>query len=223
MLAFSLLLVACGNGSTGGGGGGNNGGNNGGGAITDGVIVQGVQVKDATQITNDTFINFASLPDYNGSLDFNLHADGKPITDYVPGSSVKVTNGKLNMTLGTPKNEYLGVPVNFPSFTPSTTKFFEYFLSDQERVFVTSDKYMLYCLKTYTSTKLEIASLIYVDGNATAKATDTFGSYTYITDCSFKKGWNFVIVEENSSTKITKYTSSQTLPSGFYWVVLKQQ
>jgi hypothetical protein len=211
MLAFSLLLAACG-GKAGGDDTDDTGAQTG---ITNGIIAQGLQVKylDGIQIPWEDDINVANLPNYTGTLDFN-YCDGKPITDYVPGTSIKVTNGKLNMTLGTPKAEYLKTIDRFPTnwfiedninitVTPSNAKVLEEFFE-----FTTSDEaYELLCLNDYDD-----AWFTYADRDVTIKGTYSNYDYTQTYDFSFKKGWNY------STDEIY---SSQTLPSGFYWIVYK--
>jgi hypothetical protein len=209
LLAFSLILSlslsAC---KDGGGNGGN-----GGGGITGGVIAQGIQVKDATNKTNPIG-NAADLPDYTGSLDFT-----SVITNYVPGSSVKITNGKLYMTLGTPKSEYLSSSSEYGEYvTPSNTNFFEYANEGSGGQFVTG-MYVLGCVKRLTNTIEEYAGLMYVDRDVTVKVSQNLPNYEL--DCSLKKGWNYMVGIEDSGNDIEKWTSSQMLPSDYYWVVFK--
>jgi hypothetical protein len=176
------------------------------------VIAQGVQVKDGTGMTNwSTIPDPTTFSDYNGILDFNY------IANFAPGSSLKVTNGKLNMTLGTPKSEYLeslswfierGITV-----TPSNAKF----VSTVDDGFPTSDEvYYLLCFK-----RLKAAYLTYADRNVTMKGTYSDYGEVYDYDCSFKKGWNYMLIERDISGDKYTYTSSQTLPSDYYWVVTK--
>jgi hypothetical protein len=241
LLAFSLILslslVACKDGG-GGSGNGGNGGNGGGGATivtnSDGSsAISDVQVKDATNITN-TSISAADLPNYAGTLDFGYLSGGPDyvdiFTDIAPGSSVKVTNGKLNMTLGNVTGGKLRNASYFFSgesgssnvtITPSDTKGYCIF----DTAFRTSDvTYMLICGKKMTATSQEAATLFYVDKDCTVKGkisgSTEIGNNPNV-DCSFKKGWNYFYWEFNVNDSTAKCSSSQTLPSSYYWVVAK--
>jgi hypothetical protein len=184
-----------------------------------------LQVKDGTQISWNSFVA-ANLPDYKGNLDFIYEYPGEIyITKIVPSSSVKVTNGKLNITLGTPKAEYFETMVfaeelNYLSnitVTPSDANFFWF---DDYKIFITSDVLFLGCFKkTVDEYTDEIAYLMYFDRDVTVKGTSTLYNTTYTYDCSFKKGWNYCI--SNNGYNYRKTTSSQTLPFGYYWVVWK--
>jgi hypothetical protein len=228
---LSLSLSACKD-----GGGGDSGGNGGGGATivtnSDGSsAISDVQVKDTTNITN-TSISAAALPNYTGTLDFGYLSGGSNVdifTDIAPGSSVKVTNGKLNMTLGNVTGGNLknasyffsdGSGSSNVTITPSDTKGYVIF----DTAFRTSDvTYMLICGKKMTTTSQERATLCYVDKDCTVtgniKGESEFGTSNDPVNCTLKKGWNYLIWNYSGST--TKWSSSQTLPSGYYWVVAK--
>jgi hypothetical protein len=208
LLAFSIILsfvlISCGNGSTGGGG------NNGGGAITDGVIAQGLQVKDATNVNLGYFTgSLADLPNYTGTLDFS-----NQITTGIPGSSVKVTNGKLNMTLGTPTDAAFSYTQSYLSanditLSPSDAKVF-YKEEGDGILFLTSDlKYTLYC---FQSIKPIVAGILaYADKDVTGTRTVNGIAYNVV----LKKGWNYLMINNSSAP-----TASQQLPDGCYWVVM---
>jgi len=247
-----------------------------GGGLT-GTIVQGVQVKVydpngedlsledmltmtekeiqdwyLSQLNNSGYTDSSKLPNYTGTLDFSYFDDDDgtaiPITAAVPGSSVKVTNGKLTVTLGTPKDEYLtdasksiteeDIPSSITIY-PSNAKGFGF------GSFYTSDgKNDLDCAKS-NSMSIDInnmssstisyktVNLSYVDRDVTVK-----GTYSYTEDgmkatltcnCSLKQGWNFVTMELNSSgtssgtstsgNSTITVTSSTKIPSGYNWVV----
>jgi len=82
------------------------------------AIISGIRVKDGTGLPFIHHYGFIAkdLLDYNGTLDFGYtmgdDADLQPIIKYIPDSSIKVTNGKLNLTLGVPKDEYLKILFN---------------------------------------------------------------------------------------------------------------
>jgi hypothetical protein len=188
--------------------------------------ISGVQVKDGSQISWEKDITAASLPNFTGTLDYYYYYWDEPITDNVPGSSVKITNGKLNMTLGTPKDEYLKIDDWYDemlierTITPSNAKLLYDFFSDEAICITANMAYSLACFKRYTETGFEYAGLIYADRDVTIKGTYTYrGKQEY--NCSLKKGWNYLIkTSSNGDDSIT--TASQSLPSGFYWVVLDE-
>jgi hypothetical protein len=193
VLAFSLLLASCGNDSTGGGGG------------------DGLQVKDATKIDINYFTGSpADLPNYTGTLDFTIDAVGTSLTNCISSSSIKVTNGKLNMTLGTPTDAAFSytqsyLSANGVTLSPSDAKVF--FKEELDAIlFVTADlKYTLYC---FQSIKPIVATILaYADKDVALTRSGV--------SITLKKGWNYLIQEANGNI-----TTSQTLPSGCYWVVM---
>jgi len=222
-LAFGLAVVGC---DTTTGGGGEATSNSGNGGIT--VVAQGIQVKegnnkgeivsDVSTFTGDFgYCNWGTTTGPNPSY----HAD--PITQYTSDSSIEVTNGKLTMTLGVPKAEYLsamtnsGVPTGI-TISPSGAKSFLYY-----RGFCTFDvKQLLICMKIGNTE----VSLLFVDRdvniNGTYTHTESGTTYTVHYKCSYKKGWNYMIGEGSGSggSLEIKYTSSQTLPTGFNWVIV---
>jgi hypothetical protein len=217
LLAFSLFFTSCGNGSTGG-----NNPDGAGDGITGGVIAQGIQVKNGTNLTTTT--SLASLPNYTDTRDF-----GYMLVDYDQGISdsytnhinepviVKINNGKLTLNLGIPKSLELlkdswTVDGNPVTITDSNAKFWT---DDNEydASFYTSDvEYSLHCY-SYDVNKgiFALSHLIYVDRDVTM----TYGTTL---NCPFKKGWNYFITYIDAATET--YTSSTSLPSGFYWIVM---
>jgi hypothetical protein len=213
-------------------GGGISGGGNGGTIITnsDGSsAISNVQVKymtlqDAQQYVNkEGSLSSSSLPNYTGTNDFSYLDNNTHdiVTKYVPGSSIKVTNGKLNMTLGIPKDEYLMniQPVSGITATPSDAKAF---YSGSEGFLTSDNKSAIMCFKSMSEDVALQAALFYVNKDVTLKGTGTNLGRTLTYDCSFKKGWNYMIVEGNNTTKTGTAKSSQTLPSGYNWVVIQQ-
>jgi len=187
------------------------------------ATISGIQIKDGTSNYQD--IIATNLPNYTGTKDFRYcllkDYSFSPIGMVIPNSSVKVTNGKLNITLGIPKDEYLinltatdGLTVN-----PSNVKFFN---NGEEGLFCASNNEYsewLYCFKKESYTYRAFAILIYADRDVTIKGTTGYGYKQY--DCSLQKGWNYVINEYNYSTFTTTYKSSQELPPDFCWAIVK--
>jgi len=135
-----------------------------------------------------------------------------------PPASVKITNGKVDINLGTPKSAWLeSVSGKFDGggFTITPNDDAKWFAL--ESGFSTSDgKYFLFGQKGDS----DYAVLVYADKDVTIKGTGTFDedSYTEVWDVSLKKGWNYVIYSRtNSST--TTYKSAATLPEGYTWKV----
>jgi len=218
VVAIGFSMAACPN--PGGGDGGN--------STPTTSIVSGVQVYNWDGST--PFNGSAGLTTYTDSKDFSyVNGSGGSITDYVPNSSVKVTDGKLTLTLGTPKESILAVfSEQLPSgitFNPSTTKA----CPPLGWFYTFDDSLALECYKKYESSsprKYVKAFFVYVDRDVIINGT---GSETYessytttmtFTNCSLKKGWNYLIgtVNNNDSSDTTNYTTSQSL-SDFTWVV----
>ena len=222
-LAIVLALAACSNPA--GGGGKDNGGSGGGGTT---VIAQGIQVK-ATPDNGSTFTDSTFTGDF-GNCNYSSRTEGgsyyyhvDPITQYAPDSSIKVTNGKLTMTLGVPKAEYLfDMDSEFSgsgiTISPSGAKCYAFI------GFWTSDgEHDLWCLKD-RSALLEVLAYVDRDVNINGTGTDTSDGTTYIytVNYSLKKGWNYVTYESRDSggsTVEVKQTSSPTLPTGYNWVI----
>jgi hypothetical protein len=236
VLAFSLLLASCG-GKAGGDDTEDGTGIQTGNGITNGVIAQGLQVKYCDNSLDDFSFTSASLPNYTETKDFGYtEIDGAvALTDYIADISVKIINGKLNMTLGVPKDynfnfrkNYQGLSIMkglrgpYNTVTPSDVNLV--CLAEGDLVDITGN-YSLWCIKrlTYTAEgeEVEIAYLIYADKDVTIKGSysgDYGDGYTNIYDCSFKKGWNYLIIKSDSG-HTSNFTSSQTLPSGYYWIL----
>jgi hypothetical protein len=242
----ALTFTACDTGVSNGGksrGGGNNNNNNGntgtsadnGGGATiitnsDGSgAISNVQVKLVTQLDvlklpNGGILSSSSLSNYTDTNDFSYVWDYnnnvvEPISN-VPSIVIQVINGKLNMLLGIPKDEDLltfrpdsGVPV-----IPSDAKVIS--LGPGEDGFITFDNTsLMVCFKDYSQDVYQFVSLIYVNKDVIVKGTIINSGYTIIYDCSFKKGWNYFLTEGNEISKTGTLKSSQTLPSGYNWVV----
>jgi len=130
-----------------------------------------------------------------------------------PPASVTITNGKVDIKLGTPKSASLEIitETDIPAditVTPSDAKSFRI------RNFYTDDgAYNLYPAKGDDRE----AALIYADKNVTLQGTHTSPGLTEVYDISLKQGWNYVIYSESGST--VKNTASTTLPNGFKWTV----
>jgi len=185
---IGLSMIACG--EPGGGGGG---------SITNGDIAKDAPVNVGT-INTSTEIVF----DKCGSSSYPDPDHIYTITDKVPGTSITVKNGKLNMKLGTPISSALqsytsgsGLTVNPPDA--------QVYVDFTVGPFWSSDgKYMLYCGGPNNSQ----AAPIYVNKDATASGT----METNTINMSLKTGWNYMIFEST-------ITASQTLPSGYSWKI----
>jgi hypothetical protein len=224
-LAIVFSFAACSNPASNGGEGGESSGN--GGDITNGTIAKGVQVKtfDITSQTiggNSTYTgNFTKIVtgyDNNNTQIIEL------LSGYVPGSSIKVTNGKLDMTLGVPEAQYLVNPASIfitqgITISPSGAKVYGLGYSASS-----DETYMLGCFGKIDPAENEEAHLIYSDtdvnitgGNGSGGQTVTYNNF------SLKKGWNYVMVlyydSSNGNFSDIIYSSSQKLPSGYNWVI----
>jgi len=141
------------------------------------------------------------------------HAVSKPLNELIDGNpSVTLTNGKLNITLGKPKNSsLLNVDKsNFPSgITVSTPNW---------KVFIIYDIYNSYYhveQRHYEGDQRNSVSYYYVDKavNITGKYTDTGENYmyTYNYATNLKAGWNSVI---ESFTQTGERTYQVTFKTG---------
>jgi len=228
-LASGLLFVSC---DTPPGPDPNKDSTTGGGGAT--VIAQGIQVKvhpdDGSTLTDSTLFTDSTFTGDFGNCNYFAASDGSsfservdPITQYVPDSSIKVTNGKLTMTLGVPKAEYMASTDDLRTgitVSPSGAKLFIHFWGS----FYTSDmRHYLGCIKTIGSAEVQILLYADRDVNVSGTYTDTYDDGTTITtiNWSLKKGWNYVLGElsGSGSTGEVKLTSSTTLPAGFNWVI----
>jgi len=205
LLVIGFSMAACG-GDDGGGSGGS-GGSSGGGNIVSGVTV--------------TYP--AGIADADKPIDFSFVYNGRtaiPISNYInEPASVTISGGKLNIKLGTPKDQYL-VESNSQSdvtVTPSDAKIFA---REEFICFTTADaKYFLICMKNTSAG----ASLAYADKDVTIKGTRQYSKGEFETwNASLKKGWNYLINSGGEKGSIGNYTSSVSLPSGFTWTLLDE-
>jgi hypothetical protein len=206
---IGFWAVSCGD-DDGGGGGNAISGN----TITSGAeVVYDSSIEDITEARNviDFCFTFCS-------------SDGvEPLSNFLDGSpSVTVNNNKVSIILGTPKAAYLysefenGVPEGV-TVNPINAKLFNPwgFYSSNGK----------YSLDGHINDN-NYVQLGYVDRNLTIKGSFTYyddkdedGVYKINYNVSFKKGWNYLIVSYNETTKIKTYTSSTTQPSGLKWTV----
>jgi hypothetical protein len=210
LLAFSLILtlalatVSCKE----DGGGGSDSTTGGSGSIPGGNITGNIAAADnaAPSVTN-----------------FSYWYDGTPLSDEIPGSSVTVSGGKVNIKLGTPPNDEMvsfaeiiedwlaGITAN-----PSSAKIYEDGLDGL--VFYSSDRqYALAYMKDFNN----MALFWYVDKDVTVTGTHTgtTGSgetWTQKLNCSLKTGWNYVY---GSMSGTTVNMTTGAAPSGYKWQV----
>jgi hypothetical protein len=160
-----------------------------------------------------------------GVTNFGYWWDGTPLSDWIPGSSVTISGGTVNIKLGTPPDNEMASFAEIAEeqgwmeedFTanPSTAKVYEEYLGGT--FFYSSDgKYAL----TYAKGFDNIAVFWYVDKDVTVTGevivtTGTGGTYTWIFNCSLKKGWNYVFASLSGTT--VNYTTGDT--SGYKWQV----
>jgi len=226
---IGLSMTACGGG---GGGGSAEKPDTSGSTIASGATVS---TPKGLKATDFSYIWVGSL--YSATNIITHYVD--PLSKYLDGdSSVKISGGKINIKLGTPKPKYLsdlssaiknGLKVSDKDV--KTYGFDEFCTSKYE--------YVVYCLKDGTN-MYDWAALLYADRDAIAD-----GSYTYTDDEEFldtwedypsipnpnygythtyiyknlsaKKGWNYVISSTDRATKTTTYTSSVSQPNGYIW------
>jgi len=214
VIGFSI--AACGDGGNDDNGGG------GGGGITGGEIAQGAAVDTGDINTGGTGLTFEKVAVWNSTT---FKEEFLPISDDVPGTSITVKDGKLNMKFGTPKDEVLqdqwkDAPNTITLNPTGGAKGFEAY------TFSTSDE--TYILRLKGTTDDEFAGFVYLDRDLTVTGTATYnfgGEVTTIQNFnySFKKGWNYYTGKRSSNetekTVTTNYTSSLTLPTGFSWVI----
>jgi len=193
---IGFWVVSCGNDD--GGGGGN-------------TIASGAEVVYDSNITNLAEAKSATNFGFGSNM-YNYMIE--PLSNFLDGSSsVTVNDSKITIILGTPKSVYLqnansgeGVTVN-----PSNAKYFQFPLP----CFFTSDE--KYALASAKEDRSAGAYLQYIDRDVTVKGTITdeeTGKTTTI-NYSLKKGWQYIISENNIGTP------SNELPSGFKWIVLE--
>jgi len=228
MAIIGLTMTACSGGDDGGGngdsddgGGTESGDNSSTGGITNGDIAKDAPINTGSIDTSTTLV-FDKMGIY---YDNNTYKDVLySISDYVPGTTITVKDGKLNMKLGTPKTEYLQLgssqlPSSDVTMNPSDVKSFLF-----EKGFYTSDEnYKLSIVgPTNYSNDPCFAILFYAEKGGTVNGTyiqtgENNYSYTMTFNMSINKGWNYQIQERQQNSN--KITCSQTLPSGYSWVI----
>jgi len=135
------------------------------------------------------------------------------LSEYIDSPSVTVSGGKVTIKLGAIKSEYLRIPAALIE-SGCTVKPSDMKCASPISPFITEDRsYCLYCKKDANNN----AYLFYVDRDTTITGTNSSDGYTYQYNMNLKAGWNYYIVSE-SGTTIT-FTASQSLPSGYNWVV----
>jgi len=197
-----------------GGGGGNvdKPDNNSGGGLV-GTIVSGATVE----YDQAFFINTVDMNAAKGYTNFSFFWEDSsdsldPLRDYInEPASVTVSGGTVTIKLGTPKfdlnssNSWLiedGI-----SISPNSAKVY---IDTKSGNFGTADgKYGLFCIKDMNN----FAVLCYADMDVTIKGTSQYGEKY---DCTFKKGWNYIIWSVNTNT----FTSSVSQPNGYKWKVI---
>jgi len=201
-------------------------------------------VKDIPgTIVKDEPVSLNGAP---STLDFSYVADVdlRHLSNYInEPASIKITKGKLNISLGTPKDtraymlmqdllnemwhesEYSNITSNTLS-VPADLKIFGIY-----NIAATIDghNYWLDCMEDHFST----AVLVYASKNAAVLGTvkdetsrilgDAFEITQSIEswDCNFEAGWNYLIrsfVIQNGLF-IANITAAQTPPEGYKWVV----
>jgi len=235
VIVFAALVMLAGCGGDGAGTQDETGGGAGDATIvtkSDGsATISGVQVKDGTNVSWD-YLNptpVASLLNHNGTLNFNYmtNPSSDPYVELISyflngDSSIKVNNGKATIILGVPKPSSTYELFNgiLPSGVTVTPSYVKILALEDDAPFLTvptyDEGYFLCCMKD----DLNFAQLVYADMDVKIKGTYTNGGITDIYDCSLKKGWNYSFVENSGEFSYT-ITASQTLPSGYFWVVDK--
>jgi len=148
---------------------------------------------------------------------------GVNMTTVLDGETkIEVTNSKVTIKVGTPKDQVLQ---SFPDFMAVTPNDVKYFGSEGGPAAFTNvegtpenydSMYGLICVKGTEN----IAGLTYVSKDATIKGTDIHDGIVEIIDINVKAGWNYVFTSSYGQYKI--YSASQTLPAGYKWTVIDQ-
>jgi len=203
-LMLVITLASCSNGGGDSTPKNDNDSSGGGQTISGSSIVSGAQVTYASGVS-------AEAKSYNN---FSFSKNGDPLSNYVNPASVAISGNKVTIELGVPKNSSLddtsyytglGLTVN-----PANANVF----IEDDFIFLTQDqKYGLFCMKDYNN----YAYLVYADRDVTMNGTYTKGDYTEKYNCSFKKGWNYLITSESGKTATN--TSSISQPNGYKWTV----
>jgi len=174
-----------------------------------------------TEVAKDVQVNIGSIDTStalvfdkikirdNNTNQYVLHS----IVDYVPGTTITVKDGKLNMKLGTPKTEYVQTIDSLTPLPPGVTMDpgdTEAFVFNGD-FYTSNGSYELYAGPNYVS-------LFYATKDGTVIGSNNDYGLTF--DMSFKKGWNYEIQERDQTTgNSTTVTAAQTLPSGYNWVI----
>jgi hypothetical protein len=210
-LILTLALISC----------SDNGGNNtdstsNGGSISGSTIVSGASVTYDLKY----FENADDMNEAKKATDFNYLYYDCPLSDDINAPViVKVNNGKVTISLGTPKSEYMGELYDFDDNPMNVKAYGDWGDSDNDdfTFFTENIMYALVCMKD----KDNHAFLGYVDRDVTLKDTYTseYSDYKRIWNASLKKGWNYFIWSHNNANTYT-ITASTTQPSGFNWTVI---
>jgi hypothetical protein len=204
---IAFTMTACDN--SGGGGGNNNGTTGGDGNGNGNTTISGENLRltgQPVELNGCTTTNFSYQYVGNGQV--------QPLSTYITGEPrVEISNGKLNISLDTPKNgemESFNDIFDGPDITisPNNTRCFGI-----EEFYTSDGLYYLYLYKNDNS----YTALIYVDKDVTVNGQYIDDKFTTKwNNVTLKKGWNYYVVSKNGNT-IT-CTATRALPSGFKWV-----
>jgi len=194
----------------------NSGNNSGGNTSGSSTIVSGATVKYSSDyITNTNMTDAKSRTDFSYIPFFGDWLDQRePLNEVInEPTSVTISDSKVTIKLGIPKDDFLARFNWWKDWLSDRIIVSDWnarVMYDDDFVFTTSDeKYLLICAKD----EKNIAFLCYADRDVTFKGTS---EYRWKVDCTFKKGWNYLI---NSEVGNGTTTSSLSQPSGYYWVV----
>jgi hypothetical protein len=221
VLAFSLLLASCG--KAGGDDTDDTGAQTGNGTITGGTSGATISVA----VKYDSGIPSSLLTEAKSKTNFSYFVANDPISNYIPNSSVTVSNGNVTIKLGIPSNDWNdwmedmsyfienGLTVSDPSAK----------ISDEVDGFSTQDG--KYWLELSSTDENKSACLFYATKDVTITGSrtnsDTYATYTWTSNynISLKAGWNYWIAISSGTEYNRTYTNtaSQSLPSGFSWTV----
>jgi hypothetical protein len=172
--------------------------------------------------------------DETDATDFGYVYDGevKPLSDFITGTPKVLITGengmmadtrKLTIELDTPKAAAL------TAFAGARGRFRHITF---ENITVTPSDAKVWHDELWDSTAwyyLQMANLvdagvflIYLDKDVTLNGSYTPGSITYtFSSVLFKRGWNYLIETWSDSNTKAAYTTSQTSPNGFTWMVFE--
>jgi len=195
--------------------------------ISGNTFVSGVTVAYDRRIANLTAAKAATSFPYKLDMD-NGVIKGVAIADFIAGSSVTVTNGKLTIICGNPPADILEdfKPEDFPGFTvtPNDSKYFG--SPDDTLVFMnvggeinpeTSTGYGLICLKNDT----DYAGIVYVNQDTKIKGShvrEDASGIIEVMDIDVKAGWNYIFVTQTG--KFLTIATSKRLPASYKWTVI---